>query len=116
MSGKCRCGGLAGLESFMVTKQPQCHAGFALAGVGGFSHPKLAKDLGFEAERALKVSSPNHNGTRTLLVAPGLTTRNKKLLVTKGISASNKDATRSKGIATSNKGHYYYIVAFLAIY
>ena len=31
-------------------------------------------------------------GTITLLVAPGLTTRNKKLLVTKGIATRNKDA------------------------
>ena len=36
-------------------------------------------------------------GARTLLGAPGLTTRNKKLLSTKGIATSSKDATRSKG-------------------
>ena len=30
---------------------------------------------------------------RTLLVAPGLTTRSKKLLVTKGIATRSKDAT-----------------------
>ena len=36
-------------------------------------------------------------GARTLLGAPGLTTRSKKLLGTKGIATSNK------GITTSNK-------------
>ena len=35
------------------------------------------------------------NLARTLLVAPGLTTRSKKLLVTKGIATSSKDATSS---------------------
>ena len=41
-------------------------------------------------------------GARTLLVAPGLTTSNKKLLVTKGIATSSKNATRgAPGIATS---------------
>ena len=32
-------------------------------------------------------------GARTLLVAPGLTTRNKKLLVSKGIATRSQDAT-----------------------
>ena len=34
-------------------------------------------------------------GARTLLVAPGLTTSNKKLLETKGIATRSKDATSS---------------------
>ena len=34
------------------------------------------------------------DATRTLLGAPGLTTRNKKLLGTKGIASRSKDATR----------------------
>ena len=40
-------------------------------------------------------SARNYNMslTRTLLVAPGLTTSNKKQLGTKGIATSNKDAT-----------------------
>ena len=33
-------------------------------------------------------------GARTLLRAPGLTTRNKKLLGAKGIATRSKDATR----------------------
>ena len=39
-------------------------------------------------------------GTRTLLVAPGITTRSKKLLGAKGIATRNKDATTSSW-------HYY---------
>ena len=39
-------------------------------------------------------------GARTLLGAPGLTTRSKKLLVTKGI------ATRSKNATSSSRPHY----------
>ena len=38
-------------------------------------------------------------GARTLLGAPGLTTRNKKLIVTKGIATSNKNALRLEAIA-----------------
>ena len=38
-------------------------------------------------------------GARTLLGAPGLTTRSKKLLVTKGITTSSKDAIRLEAIA-----------------
>ena len=34
---------------------------------------------------------------KTLLVAPGRTTRSKKLLVTKGIATSSKDVTSSSG-------------------
>ena len=42
-----------------------------------------------------KVGSQEHKlVARTLLVAPGLTTSNKKLLGTKGIATSSKDATR----------------------
>ena len=41
--------------------------------------------------------------TRTLLVAPGLTTSNKKLLVTKGITTRSKDNTR--GAPCSLKPH-----------
>ena len=36
---------------------------------------------------------------RTLLGAPGLTTRNKKLLGTKGIATRSKDASRLEAIA-----------------
>ena len=38
-------------------------------------------------------------GAKTLLGAPGLTTRNKKLLGTKGIATRSKDATRLEAIA-----------------
>ena len=38
-------------------------------------------------------------GARTLLGAPGLTTRNKKLLGAPGSATRSKDATRSKGLS-----------------
>ena len=40
---------------------------------------------------------------RTLLVAPGLTTSNKKLLGAPGIPTSNKKLLGAKGLATRNK-------------
>ena len=42
---------------------------------------------------------PSPLGARTLVVAPGLTTRNKKLLGAKGIATRSKDAIRLEAIA-----------------
>ena len=44
-----------------------------------------------------------NQGARTLLVAPGLTTRNKKLLGAMGIATRNKKLLGAPGIATRSK-------------
>ena len=46
--------------------------------------------------RGKPVNQVNLSGARTLLGAPGHTTRSKKLLVTKGIATRSKDAIRGK--------------------
>ena len=54
-------------------------------------HQEESKNIGWR---------PSLLGARTLLGAPGLTTRSKKLLVTRGIATSNKNALRLEAIAT----------------
>ena len=71
----------------------------------GYSEGSFAKLRCIAQERnpAAEEISPGTSllGARTLLVAPGLTTSNKKLLGTKGIATSNKDATFSTAIQYS---------------
>ena len=52
--------------------------------------------------------------TRTLVGAPGLTTRSKKLLGTKGIATRRKDATRLEAIASMVGGLRKYQTSFKA--
>ena len=54
-------------------------------------------------------------GARTLLGAPGLTTRNKKLLGAKGIATRSKDATSSSTQAVIPVCHAGHLVLFLMV-
>ena len=87
-------------NSAISEQHSQASAAFTLSRCGAWTTASanfLLMQAGNRGKAAMFSANPVLLGARTLLGAPGLTTRNKKLLGAPGIATRSKDATRSKG-------------------